>query len=87
MPNQSNNPNYIPLDEKGQKVDVEKYIRERLDKTIKTYEEKAINSTRTMSELYFQNIADRFGLKLELEFIPARGTREEKTDDKTQNKS
>ncbi|TYQ27359.1 hypothetical protein PseudUWO311_08520 [Pseudanabaena sp. UWO311] len=87
VPNESNNPNYIPLDEKGQKADVEKYIKERLDKTIKTYEEKAINSTRTMSELYFQNIADRFGLKLELEFSPTRGTGEEKTDDKTQNKS
>jgi hypothetical protein len=89
VPNEKHSelPNYIPLDEKGQKADVEKYIKERLDKTIKTYEEKAINSTRTMSELYFQNIADRFGLKLELEFSPTRVTGEEKTDDKTQNKS
>jgi hypothetical protein len=71
VPNENNDPNYVPLDEKGEKADVEKYIKERLDKTIKMYEEKRIESTREMSQIYFQNIADRFGLKLQLEFISA----------------
>ena len=76
-PIKTNDPNYIPLDEKGQKADVEEYIKSRIDKATKMYEQKTIDKTREMSQLYFQDIADRFGLKLQLEFVATSGSKDE----------
>jgi hypothetical protein len=77
-PIETNNPNYSPLDEKGQQADVEKEINVRLDKATKMYEQKTIDKTREMSQLYFQDVADRFGLKLQLEFFANSGNKDEK---------
>ncbi len=77
-PIETNNPNYSPLDEKGQQTDVEKEINARLDKATEMYEQKTIDKTREMSQLYFQDVADRFGLKLQLEFVAISGSKDEK---------
>ncbi len=77
-PIETNDPNYIPLDEKGQQANVEEYIKSRLDKATKMYEQKTIDKTREMSQLYFQDVADRFSLKLQLEFVPTSGSKDEK---------
>ena len=75
----TNDPNYDPLDEKGQKADVEEYIKSQLDKATKMYEQRTIDKTREMSQQYFQNVADRFGLKLQLEFVATSGSKDEQT--------
>ncbi len=77
-PIETNNLNYSPLDEKGQQADVEKEINVRLDKATEMYEQKTIDKTREMSQLYFQDVADRFGLKLQLEFVAISGSKDEK---------
>lgn len=78
-PIKTNNENYSPLDEKGQEADVEKEINTRLDKATEMYERKMIDKTREMSQLYFQDIANRFGLKLQLEFVATSGSKDERT--------
>ncbi|BBC23709.1 DUF4230 domain-containing protein [Pseudanabaena sp. ABRG5-3] len=75
----TNDPNYNPLDEKGQKDDVEEYIKSRIDKATKMYEQRTIDKTREMSQQYFQDVADRFGLKLQLEFVTTAGSKDEQT--------
>lgn len=66
---ETNDKEYIPLDEKGKRVDVDAYMNTNVEEAIKLYEEKTIEMTREMSRQYFEAIADRFGLKLQLEFI------------------
>jgi hypothetical protein len=78
-PIKTSDPNYIPRDEKGQLVDIEKEINARLDKATEMYEQKTIDKTREMSQLYFQDVADRFGLKLQLEFAVTSGSKDERT--------
>lgn len=79
-PIKTNDPNYSPLDENGKQVSVEEYINNRLDNATKMYEQKTIDKTREMSQLYFQDVADRFGLKLQLEFVANSGNKDEKTN-------
>jgi hypothetical protein len=75
----TNDPNYNPLDEKGQKADVEEYIKSRIDKATKMYEQRMVDKIREMSQQYFQDVADRFGLKLQLEFVVTSGSKDEQT--------
>jgi hypothetical protein len=67
-----NNEAYVPIDEQGKKVDVDQYIYARVTEAITQYEQKNLNMTRDMTRQYFQAIAERFNLKLQLEFDNAR---------------
>jgi hypothetical protein len=59
----------IPLDEQGRRVDVDQYINGQVNAAIAKYEEQTVGMTREMTRQYFQAIADRFNLKLQLEFV------------------
>lgn len=59
----------IPLDEQGRRVDVDQYINGQVNTAIAKYEEQTVGMTREMTRQYFQAIADRFNLKLQLEFV------------------
>lgn len=78
-PIKNNNPNYNPLDEKGQPANVEKYIDEHFDRATEMYEKKMVDRTREMSQLYFQDVADRFDLQLQLEFVETTSSKNEQT--------
>ncbi|MBD2189666.1 hypothetical protein [Pseudanabaena mucicola] len=59
----------IPLDEQGRRVDVDQHINGQVNAAITKYEEQTVGMTREMTRQYFQAIADRFNLKLQLEFV------------------
>ena len=79
-----NDPEYVLRDEKGQRTDVDAYMDSRVKEVIKMYEKRTIDTTRQMSQQYFQAMADRFGLKLQLEFVSEAGITEEPDQKKTQ---
>ena len=79
-----NDPEYVLRDEKGQRTDVDAYMDSRVKEVIKLYEKRTIDTTRQMSLQYFQAMADRFGLKLQLEFVSEAGITEEPDQKKTQ---
>lgn len=79
-----NDPEYVLRDEKGQRTDVDAYMDSRVKEVIKLYEKRTIDTTRQMSQQYFQAMADRFGLKLQLEFVSEAGITEEPDQKKTQ---
>ena len=79
-----NDPEYVLRDEKGQRTDVDAYMDSRVKEVIKLYEKRTIDTTRQMSQQYFQAMADRFGLKLQLEFVSETGITEEPDQKKTQ---
>ena len=79
-----NDPGYVLRDEKGQRTDVDAYMDSRVKDVIKMYEKRTIYTTREMSKQYFQAIADRFSLKLQLEFVSGAGIIEEQIQKKTQ---
>ena len=60
--------NYTPVDSKNKKIDVDKSIRRNLDNMSKQYGAKSLETTKKLSKMYFENLAKRFGLELELEF-------------------
>jgi hypothetical protein len=43
------------------------------------YEKKMVDRTREMSQLYFQDVADRFDLQLQLEFVETTSSKNEQT--------
>ena len=60
---------YQPVDEDGKSINVDEWMNQTLDDAIAKYEEKTIEMTQTVSKQYFEALAERFGLKLKLEFL------------------
>ncbi|MCD6346782.1 MAG: hypothetical protein J7L96_05105 [Bacteroidales bacterium] len=72
---------YTPIDEKGNPIDVDAWMMQKLKEVVQKYEEKTISMAQTISQEYFETIAHRFGMKLKLEFtdqISRRNPEEEK---------
>lgn len=82
---ETNDPEYRPIDASGQRVDVDAYMNQQVEKALKTYEEKTIEMTREMSRQYFEAVAHRFGLKLQLEFITALEVPKKTTEENQAN--
>lgn len=55
--------------EDGKSINVDEWMNQTLDDAIAKYEEKTIEMTQTVSRQYFEVLAERFSLKLKLEFI------------------
>lgn len=60
---------YKPIDKEKNYINVDKEIQDKFDKILEKYESKHFEMTRNVSREYFETLAHRFGLKLNLEFI------------------
>ncbi|MDM8545584.1 hypothetical protein QUF61_03725 [Candidatus Venteria ishoeyi] len=65
------NEGYIPeVKEDGKEINIEKYLNTKLDNAIEQYEQKMIKRNKDMSKQYFEALAHRFSMRLELKFMP-----------------
>ena len=65
---ESRHENYKPVDSEKREINVDKLMNEELNKAILQYEQRSIEMTKEMSRQYFEALAYRFGLELQLEF-------------------
>ncbi len=59
---------YKPVDRFGDYIDVDKNINEKLNLVLETYDAKTIELTKKIGRQYFKKIAERFGMKLEINY-------------------
>lgn len=64
----STHDDYQPVDEDEKYINIDEQLNSHLDRVLEKYEERTIEMTKKISRQYFDNLAARFGLKLELKF-------------------
>ena len=60
---------YSPKDDKEKSINVDKVMDDKLNRLIDKYQEKSLSKTKELSELYFQALAKRHGLLLEIKYL------------------
>jgi hypothetical protein len=60
---------YRPQNEKEERYDVDAELNMKLNDALNKHESKTIDMTKKMSRQYFEALATRFGLELELSFV------------------
>jgi len=54
----------------GEAINVEAEMNRNMLQVVERYEEKSIERTKELSRRYFRALSERYGLKLDLEFVP-----------------
>jgi hypothetical protein len=65
---ESSSPRFKPVDTDGNLVNVDKEMDEHLRSVIGRYEDRTVEMTKNMSREYFLSLAQRYGLRLDLQF-------------------
>lgn len=60
--------NYSPKNDEGKAINVDHLMDKKLNSLISKYQSKSVEKTRELSELYFQALAKRHGLMLEIKY-------------------
>lgn len=56
--------------EGGRKINVDAEMNRNMLEIVERYEEKTVERTKELSRQYFRALSERYGMKLDLEFVP-----------------
>ena len=60
--------NFTPKDKDGNSINIDHIMDRKLDFLLKKYNNKSVEKTKELSEMYFKALAKRFGLALEIKY-------------------